>query len=125
MRTASIRVDGVEYPLCFSALVVRDATDFFGGISEMYDAMDDANQARRLDATIRVVSMMMSGGAAYAQVRGLPHPDPLSYEALYATCTLGDLAALRGAVVETVNRGSAVHVEAEPEKNGAATQGGA
>lgn len=116
MRTGKIEVRGKEYILCFSARVVRDCSERYGGIEKIGEALTEGTEAKVMDECFWLLSMMMDAGARYAKLEGLNNPAPLSYDDLYDLCDMEDLMGMKARIFETVANGNERTVEVDPEK---------
>ena len=125
MRTATIRLSGRDYPLCFSTRVVRACTERYGGVDKISAALDASGPVSVLDESLWLLAAMLDAGARYARLNGQECPPPPTQEALYDLCGMDDLGRLRANIMETMTRGQSRTVEVEPPKNAVATQDGA
>ena len=128
MRTAKMTIDGREHLLCFSGRVLRNVTERFGGVREMYDAFHGDSPAECLDAAIWVLAQMIDAGDRYAELNGLENPGRYTPEDLYDLVDINDFSGIYGKIRETITSGRQQTVEAKPEaagggKNAAATPG--
>ena len=114
MRTAKMTVDGQEYLLCFSGRVIRNVTEKFGGIKEMYEAFHSENQVSSLDAAVWVLAQMTQAGDRYAKLNGMENPGKLSFDDLYDLFDIRDFSGIYGKIRETVNNGRTQTVAAKP-----------
>lgn len=121
MRTASIEIGGKVHLLCFSARVVRAVTERYGGMENIDEALSTENPVKALDEAVWLLAAMMDGGARYAKMSGLETPPPLTADELLDVLDIGDFAALREKIAETVTNGTTRHVEADPGKNAETT----
>ena len=95
MRTAKIDIDGKSYLLCFSGRVIRNVSERFGGVQEMYTALGDYDQVKSLDAAVWVLSQMIQ---------------------LYDLFDIQDFGGLYGKIKETITSGGARTVAAKPDE---------
>ena len=121
MRTASIDICGREHLLCFSARVVRSVTERYGGMEHIDEALTAEDQVKALDEAVWLLSAMMDGGARYAKANGMETAPALTADELLDVLDIGDFAALREKIAETVTNGTTRHVEADPGKNAETT----
>lgn len=121
MRTATIDICGREYLLCFSARVVRAVTERYGGMEHIDETLTAEDPVRALDEAVWLLSAMMDGGARYAKVNDIETAPPLTADELLDVLDIGDFAALREKIAETVTNGMSRHVEADPGKNAETT----
>ena len=121
MRTAKIDICGREHLLCFSARVVRSVTERYGGMEHIDEALTAEDPVKALDEEVWLLSAMMDGGARYAKVNGIETAPALTADELLDVLDIGDFAALREKIAETVTNGTARHVEADPGKNAETT----
>ena len=121
MRTAKIDICGRKHLLCFSARVVGSVTERCSGAENIDEAMNAKGPIQELDEAVWLLSAMMDGGARYAKVNDIETAPPLTADELLDVLDIGDFAALREKIAETVTRGTARHVEADPGKNAETT----
>ena len=121
MRTASIEIGGKAHLLCFSARVVRAVTERYGGMESIDEALSTENPVKALDEAVWLLAAMMDGGARYAKMSGMETPPPLTADELLDVLDIGDFAALREKIAETVTNGTTRHVEADSGKNAETT----
>ena len=107
--------------MCFSARVVRSVTERYGGMEHIDEALTAEDPVKALDEAVWLLSAMMDGGARYAKVNGIETAPALTADELLDVLDIGDFAALREKIAETVTRGTARHVEADPGKNAETT----
>ena len=116
MRTAKIDIDGKFYLLCFSGRVLRNVSERFGGVQEMYTALGDDDQVKSLDAAVWVLSQMIQAGDRYADLNGLYNPGSLTFDQLYDLFDIQDFVGLYGKIKETITSGGARTVDAKPDE---------
>lgn len=124
MRTATVKLEGQDRLLCFSAGVVEAACDKYGTLEEFFRALD-GDQGTQLRTVIWALAQMMTAGEIYAKRKGLETAPALSEEDIRDCCDIGELLNLRSKVAETITNGAERNVEAEPPKNAVATPGDA
>ena len=117
MRTAKIDIDGKSYLLCFSGRVIRNVSERFGGVQEMYTALGDYDQVKSLDAAVWVLSQMIQAGDRYAGLNGLDNPGSLTFDQLYDLFDIQDFVGLYGKIKETITSGGARTVAAKPDED--------
>ena len=118
MRTAKMTIDGREHLLCFSGRVLRNVTEKFGGVREMYEAFSCKDQAARLDAAIWALAQMVDAGDRYAQLNGMPNPGRYTPDDLYDLIDINDFAGLYSKIRDTITGGSLQKVGARPQTGG-------
>lgn len=122
MRQGKLSIRGRDYPLCFSTRVVCDVADRYGDMEGMYNALSDDNLSASLGATMWILAEMSKAGERYARLLGEDPPPALTEEELYDSFGVDDLQTLYMAIMNVVTDGTRRDVEAEPPKNGEATQ---
>lgn len=122
MRTATITLNGEDHLLCFSARVVRNCTERYGGMEKL-DEVLSAGDVRSFDEALWLLAEMMTAGDRYARQNGTANPSPLSVDDLLDLCDISDFAQMRAKIRETIVSGRATNVEVESQKNAGATQG--
>ncbi|MCC2258943.1 hypothetical protein AAAT94_07630 [Intestinimonas aquisgranensis] len=123
MRTASILLDGKEYPMCFSTRVVRACSERYGGVEHIGAALSGEDLMKVLDETLWLLAAMLDAGARYARLNGQEPLPPPDQETLYDLCDMEDLAGLKSRVMAGMAAGASHTVEARPPKNGETAQG--
>lgn len=122
MRTATAKIDGQDYLLCFSARVMRACTERYGGVENIDSALNTENPVNALDEAVWLFATMMDAGARYARLNG-HEAKALTYDDLYDVLSIEDLADIKGKIAETITSGRATTVEAETPKNAETTPG--
>jgi len=125
MRQTSVKIDGVEYPLCYSVRVVRAAVERFGSLEAMGKAAFAGEGAESVDARLWLLAQEMDAGARYAKRCGLDSPAPLTEEEILDSVPGLQIAELLNAAVSAMVESSATSIDAEPpeSKNAGATPG--
>jgi hypothetical protein len=121
MRTGKIEINKKEYLLCFSARVIRACSQRYGNVDKIGDALTKGTEIEIMDECFWLLSTMMDAGARYAELEGMENPKPLSYDDLYDTSDLLDLATAKERIFETVAEGNKREVEVEPDRKNAET----
>lgn len=121
MKTAKITINGVEHLLCFSLRVVKEASERYGGVEKIGDAITDGDSMKSLDEIAWLLSAMMRAGVRYAQVNDLETAPALSADEFLDICDIQDIATLRGKIFETIVSGNKPDVEVDSAKNTEAT----
>ena len=121
MRTATIKLNGKEYLMCFSTRVVRACTERYGDINKIGEALKDAEPLKALDESLWMLSAMMDGGARYAKLNNIENPTAPTLDELYDICDMSDLADLKIKIQETITDGAKPSVAIESQKNAVAT----
>lgn len=122
MRQGKITLHGRDYPLCFSTQVVCDVADKYGDMEGMYQALNDDNLSASLRATMWILAEMSKAGERYARLLGEDPPPALTEQELFDSFGVDDLMILSRAILDVITDGARRDVEAEPPKNGEATQ---
>lgn len=130
MRTADVTINGKRHVLCCNLRFVRSASERYGSMRGMYDALETADDVKALDEAVWVVAQMMAAGSRYAAEMGMENEAPLTAEELLDLCDLSDFRALRNAIIRTMTAGKSRNVEIETltgdddgeEKNGETTR---
>lgn len=115
MRTAKFSIDGQTYLLCFSGRVLRNVTEHFGGLTEMYQAFGQEDQTASFDAAVWTMAQMLQAGDRYAKRNGMDNPGPLTADDLYDLCDIREFSGLYAAIRETITSGQRQHVAARPD----------
>ena len=125
MKQTRVKIDGAEYPLCYSIRVVRAAVERFGSLEAMGKAAFAGEGAESVDARLWLLAQEMDAGARYAKRCGLDSPAPLTEEEILDSVPGMQIAELLNAAVSAMVESSATSIDAEPpkSKNAGATPG--
>lgn len=121
MRTGNIEINGVTYPLCFSASILV-------ALEEQGQDISDVLGADKLAVSnlLKLLASMIEAGIKYQRLTGTCDVEPLTYEDVCLLLGPEDFQRVLKAVTETITAGQKRTVEAvEPKdrKNAKATQG--
>lgn len=119
MRTAKMTIDGREHLLCFSGRVLRNITEKFGGVKEMYEAFHSENATANLDAVVWTLAQMVDAGDRYAKLNGFPNPGRYTPEDLYDLVDINDFTGIYAKIRETITSGKQRTIDAKPQPGGA------
>lgn len=122
MRTTSVTLGGKEYLLCFSVRVSKACSERYGSVAEIATALSAKEEAKVLDETIWLFSMMADAGHRYAKNNGLDTPPTLSEDDILDNFDMPDFSLLVAKVKEAIASGSSTHVETQSEGNAEATR---
>lgn len=123
MRTTSVTLGGKEYLLCFSVRVSRACSERYGSVANIADALSAQDEAKVLDETVWLFSMMADAGYRYAKNNSFdPLPPTLSTEDILDNFDMPDFSLLVAQVKAAIAAGSATTVEAQAEGNAEATR---
>lgn len=123
MRTAKMNVAGQERLLCFSARVVRECTERYGGIEHLGEQLSGQEDGKNLSEAVWLLAQMLDAGDRYAKLTGQENPAAPTYEDLYDLLGPDDFAGLRDRIAETISVSGTATVSAAPPKNAGATPG--
>lgn len=123
MRTAKMSVAGQERLLCFSARVVRECTERYGGIEHLGEQLSGQDDEKNLSEAVWLLAQMLDAGDRYAKLTGQENPAAPTYEDLYDLLGMDDFSGLKDKIAETISVGGTAVVSAEPPKNAGATPG--
>lgn len=71
MEIHYIKIDGVEYPACFSMAATEDITREFGGVKEMSAGLMDYD----VSVVGKMLHILISAGIEYCDMKGVEHPE--------------------------------------------------
>ena len=124
MRSGSITINGVEYPLRYSTRVACNTQEQYGGLHQLGEAIASEDVAVRLRAITWTLAQMLDAGARYCRLSGEASPEPVpSQDDLCDLFGPEDLIVLVRAINATISQDAERKVEAEPPKNLTATGG--
>lgn len=124
MRIEKIEIGGVSYPLCYSVRVLMRIQEEYGSMEAFSRALFPDEIMESLPDRMWLLSEEMKAGARYAQRQGENPPTPLTAEEIMDSVSGSEAATLMNLAIQVVNSSSETSIEAEPRKNGEATQGG-
>ena len=129
MRTADVTINGQTHLLCYNLRLIRAASERYGSMEGMYDALSTADEVKAMDEAVWVVAQMMAAGSRYAAEMDIKTAVPLTEGQLLDLCDLSDFFAMKSAIIRTVTAGRIRNVKTEPsessdgdEKNGETTR---
>lgn len=122
MRTTSVTLGGKEYLLCFSVRVSKACSERYGSVANIATALSAKEEAKVLDETIWLFSMMADAGHRYAKNNGLDTPPTLSQDDILDNFDMPDFSLLVAKVKEAIASGSATNIETQSEGNAEATR---
>lgn len=122
MRTTSVTLGGKEYLLCFSVRVSKACSERYGSVANIATALSAKEEAKVLDETIWLFSMMADAGHRYAKNNGMDTPPTLSQDDILDNFDMPDFSLLVAKVKEAIASGSATNIETQSEGNAEATR---
>ena len=116
MRTGSITVLGKNYPLCFSARVIKNFEEKFDcSIGELSSVL--AQEGKTLENTFWLLSEMSKAGSRYKElIDGKEAPKPLDVDFLFDVFGVDDIANLKNNIAVTIEGGVRREVETEGDE---------
>lgn len=120
MRAKTICINGKEYPVCFSARVLL-SLEARGG-----DADQELSRIigeHKLTDMFWLFHQMLDAGARWADMEGIPHPEPISLDHLIDSISVDELRTIFSSITNTIADDSTTTVEVAPGKNVEATPG--
>lgn len=116
MRTGSITVLGKNYPLCFSARVIKNFEEKFDcSIAELSSVLSQDEKA--LENTFWLLSEMSKAGSRYKElIDGKEAPKPLDVDFLFDVFGVDDIANLKNNIAVTIEGGVRREVETEGDE---------
>lgn len=110
-----------ERLFCFSLRVLSDASAKFGGIDEIFTAVDGADGIANV---AWLAAKMMEAGDKYAKRHGIENPAPLSADDILDELEPREIMALRDIIYATINNDSEAEVKVQTEESENPTQAG-
>lgn len=116
MRTGSITILGKNYPLCFSARVIKNFEEKFDcSIGELSSVL--AQEGKTLENTFWLLSEMSKAGSRYKELAdGEEAPKPLDVDFLFDVFGVDDIANLKNNIAVTIEGGVRREVETEGDE---------
>lgn len=116
MKTGSITVLGKNYPLCFSARVIKNFEEKFDcSIAELSSVLSQDEKA--LENTFWLLSEMSKAGSRYKElIDGKEAPKPLDVDFLFDVFGVDDIANLKNNIAVTIEGGVKREVETEGDE---------
>ena len=116
MKTGSITVLGKNYPLCFSARVIKNFEEKFDcSIGELSIVL--AQEGKALENTFWFLSEMSKAGSRYKELAdGEEAPKPLDVDFLFDVFGVDDIANLKNNIAVTIEGGVKREVETEEDE---------
>ena len=116
MRTGSITILGKNYPLCFSARVIKNFEEKFDcSIGELSSVL--AQEGKALENTFWFLSEMSKAGSRYKELAdGKEAPKPLDVDFLFDVFGVDDIANLKNNIAVTIEGGVKREVETEEDE---------
>lgn len=126
-RTTYLDFFGREYPLCLTVLASDAITKEFGGYEALTAALNSGVDS--LGEWAKLIHILMDGGTA--RVKSISWlngeeadlPDVPDQETIRSILSWGDIQRDKKTIFEAISGSTTPTVEAEPGKNGGATQG--
>ena len=126
MKRVTIPLRGKEYPMCFSLRVVKACGERFGGLEGLDEALTGGGDSlHALGNCVWLLAQMLDGGYRFDCANGGEAVKPPTEADLLDLFGMDDLADLQSNMMSAMAAGNTRTVEADPEKNGEATQGAA
>lgn len=110
-----------ERLFCFSLRVLSDASAKFGGIDEIFTAVDGADGIANV---AWLAAEMMEAGNRYAKRHNIENPAPLSADDILDELEPREIMALRAIIFATINNDSEAEVKTQTEESENPTQAG-
>ncbi|MBQ2994404.1 MAG: hypothetical protein IJD56_02785 [Peptococcaceae bacterium] len=107
MRIEKIKIDGEEYPVCYSAGVLQQMEERFGA--------DNPFNFKTTRDSIWVLHIMLKAAAGYYKLKGMDYKEPPTEEALAILMGPDDFKEMYLTVSRAIQNGSATKVQVENE----------
>lgn len=101
-----------ERLFCFSLRVLSDAASRFGGIDEIFTAVDGADGIANV---AWLAAEMMDAGDRYAKRHNIDNPAPLSADDILDELEPREIMALRDIIYATINNDSEAEVKVQAD----------
>lgn len=105
---------GEERLFCFSLRVLSDASAKFGGMDNIFNAIDGADG---INAVAWLAARMMEAGHRYAVQHSMDDPAPVNEDAILDGLDVTEFGALKGIIFDTINNDSEAEVTVQAEEN--------
>lgn len=118
MKCRVVELCGQQYPLRFSLRVVRDCTERYGSIENIFNAMqvqEGQEGGQIVDEILWLLGAMLDAGYRYARLNGESTPAPPDADTLLDVLDIQDA---QRTLMDAMVGDSVRTVEAESEKNG-------
>lgn len=123
MRTGSIVINKVEYPLCYSTRVLRACAERYGTTAGVVKALTEKDQVTNFNETIWLLNLFMDAGRRYQLLEGISDtPEVPSTDMLLDMTGIDDLGTIRSQLMATMLAGTETSIEVEKGKNAETTQ---
>lgn len=107
MRIEKIKIDGEEYPVCYSAGVLQQMEERFG--------TDTPFNFKTTRDSIWVLHIMLKAAAGYYKLKGMDYKEPPTEEELAILMGPDDFNEMYLAISQTIKNGSTTKVQVENE----------
>ena len=116
MRTGSITILGKNYPLCFSARVIKNFEEKFDcSIAELSNVL--SQEGKTMENVFWLLSEMSKAGSRYKELTdGEEAPKPLDVDFLFDVFGVDDIANLKNNIAVTIEGGVKREVETEEDE---------
>lgn len=105
---------GEKHYFCFSLRALNAASVKFGGINNVFEAIDGPNSAENVAF---LAAALMDAGHRYALRNGLQDPEPLTADDLLDELSYAEIIKLKDIILSTVGNDSEAEVAVESEGN--------
>lgn len=124
-RSASVVIDGVEYPMLMSTKATQEICKKYGSLQEMGAKLDSTETyASALGDYVWLMTLFINQGILRYNYRHKDEKKELVNEDYIGIMTeLSDIILYRQAVEATINRGTARNIESEEETSKNALNG--
>lgn len=118
MRTAKVKIHGVEYTACFSAYVIAQCEERSGSVVSVLQDVEK----ERVSTALWLLAQMLKAGELYEKMNHIETPKAPTYEELLITTGLEELSGVAFDVInDAITAGTSREVEVE-SKNAETTQ---
>ena len=116
MKTGSITVLGKNYPLCFSARVIKNFEEKFDcSIAELSNVL--SQEGKTMENVFWLLSEMSKAGSRYKELTdGEEAPKPLDVDFLFDVFGVDDIANLKNNIAVTIEGGVKREIETEEDE---------
>lgn len=122
MRSTSIEICGVTYPLCFTLGVMFSFCDRYGDMDQMWPRLRDLREAKKSTELFREylwqLERLMNGGYQEAVQSDGKAEEPISAAEMENMLCLGDVARVQEAISQAIVLGSSREVGTQAPKAG-------
>ena len=120
MRTGKITINNKQYTLCFSARVIRNCAEKFGGMDKIDEVMNANDETEAFDSAIWLLNQLMQAGEKYCKANGMDTEKTPNIDEMLDLMGIDDFKNMKKSIAESISNGTERNLEIE-EKNAETT----